>query len=264
MDLQLKGKCALVTGSSAGIGWAIAYELAAEGAHVVMNGRDEARVNAAAQRIRARVPGAEVRAVAADLATMAGCQRLIDATPDADILVNNLGIFDPRPFEAIGDSEWTRFFEINVMSGVRLSRHFLARMKSRHWGRIVFISSESGICPPGDMVHYGMTKSAQLSVSRGLAETCAGTGVTVNAVLPGPTATEGAGEFFAKFARDSGKSMQQVERDFFAQARPTSLLKRFIEPAEVAAMVAYVCSPRAAATNGAALRVEGGVVRALI
>lgn len=264
MDLQLKGKRAIVTGSSAGIGWAIACELAAEGAHVVVNGRDEARVSAAAQRIRAKVPSAEVRGVAADLATMQGCQRLIDAAPDADILVNNLGIFDPSPFEAIGDSEWTRFFEVNVMSGVRLSRHHLSRMKSRNWGRIVFISSESGICPPGDMVHYGMTKSAQLSVSRGLAETCAGTGVTVNAVLPGPTATEGAGEFFAKFARESGKSMQQVERDFFAQARPTSLLKRFIEPAEVAAMVAYVCSPRAAATNGAALRVEGGVVRALI
>lgn len=264
MDLQLKGKTALVSGSSAGIGWAIACELAAEGAHVVVNCRDDARVNAAAQRIRAKVPSAAVRGVAADLSTLQGCQRLIDAVPDADILVNNLGIFDPRPFEAIDDAQWTRFFEVNVMSGVRLSRHHLPRMKTRNWGRIVFISSESGICPPGDMVHYGMTKSAQLSISRGLAETCAGSGVTVNAVLPGPTATEGAGEFFAKLARESGKSMEKVERDFFAHARPTSLLKRFIAPAEVAAMVVYVCSPRAAATNGAALRVEGGVVRALI
>lgn len=264
MDLQLKGKTALVTGSTAGIGWAIACELAAEGAAVVMNGRDAARVESAVQRVRAKVSGADVRGVAADLATLPGCQRLIDAAADVDLLINNLGIFDPRPFEAISDSEWTRFFEVNVMSGVRLARHHLPRMKARNWGRVVFISSESGICPPGDMVHYGMTKSAQLSISRGLAETCAGTGVTVNAVLPGPTATEGAGEFFAKFARESGKSMEQVERDFFAHARPTSLLKRFIAPAEVAGMVAYVCSPRAAATNGAALRVEGGVVRALV
>ena len=184
MDLQLKGKTALVTGSTAGIGWAIACELAAEGAAVVINGRDAARVESAAQRLRAKVSGADVRGVAADLAALPGCQRLIDAAADVDLLINNLGIFDPRPFEAISDSEWARFFEVNVMSGVRLARHHLPRMKARNWGRVVFISSESGICPPGDMVHYGMTKSAQLSSSRGLAETCAGTGVTVNAVLP--------------------------------------------------------------------------------
>ncbi len=264
MDLQLKGKTALVTGSSAGIGWAIACELAAEGAAVIVNGRDEARTSAAVQRIRAKLPGANVRAVAADLGTMQGCQSLIDTAGDVDVLVNNLGIFEPKPFEQVSDADWARFFEVNVMSGVRLSRHYLPAMKQRGWGRIVFISSESGICPPAEMVHYGMTKSAQLSVSRGLAETCAGTNVTVNAVLPGPTRSEGAAALFGKAARESGKSLEQIERDFFTHARPTSLLKRLIEPAEVAAMVAYVCSPRAAATNGAALRVEGGVVRALI
>lgn len=264
MDLQLKGKRALVTGSSGGIGWAIARELAAEGASVVVNGRDARRLALAVERIGAEAKGADVAAVTADLATAEGCRQLAEAAADVDILVNNLGIFDPKPFEQIPDDDWLRFFEVNVMSGVRLARHHLPRMKARGWGRIVFISSESGICPPAEMVHYGMSKSAQLSVSRGLAETCAGTGVTVNAVLPGPTRTEGVAGFFEKLAQDAGKTLDETERDFFAHARPTSLLKRFIEPAEVAAMVAYVCSPRAAATNGAALRVEGGVVRALI
>jgi NAD(P)-dependent dehydrogenase (short-subunit alcohol dehydrogenase family) len=264
MDLQLKGKRALVTGSTCGIGWATARELAAEGACVVINGRDPARLASAVARIQAEVPGAAIDGVQADLSSAAGCQRLLDAAGEADILVNNLGIFEPKPFEHIGDDDWQRFFEVNVMSGVRLARHHLPRMKARGWGRIVFISSESGICPPADMVHYGMTKSAQLSVSRGLAETCVGTGVTVNAVLPGPTRTEGVGEFFAKLASDAGQTLQEAEHDFFKYARPTSLLQRFIEPAEVAAMVTYVCSPRAAATQGAALRVEGGVVRTLI
>jgi NAD(P)-dependent dehydrogenase (short-subunit alcohol dehydrogenase family) len=264
MDLQLKGKRALVTGSTCGIGWATARELAAEGACVVINGRDPARLASAVARIQAEVPGAAIDGVQADLSSAAGCQRLLDAAGEADILVNNLGIFEPKPFEHIGDDDWQRFFEVNVMSGVRLARHHLPRMKARGWGRIVFISSESGICPPADMVHYGMTKSAQLSVSRGLAETCVGTGVTVNAVLPGPTRTEGVGEFFAKLASDAGQTLQEAEHDFFKYARPTSLLQRFIEPAEVAAMVTYVCSPRAVATQGAALRVEGGVVRTLI
>ncbi len=264
MDLQLKGKRALVTGSTCGIGWATARELAAEGACVVINGRDPARLASAVARIQAEVPGAAIDGVQADLSSAAGCQRLLDAAGEVDILVNNLGIFEPKAFEQIGDDDWLRFFEVNVLSGVRLARHHLSRMKARGWGRVVFISSESGICPPADMVHYGMTKSAQLSVSRGLAETCVGTGVTVNAVLPGPTRTEGVGEFFAKLARDAGQTLQEAERDFFKYARPTSLLQRFIDPAEVAAMVTYVCSPRAAATNGAALRVEGGVVRTLI
>ncbi len=264
MDLQLKGKRALVTGSTCGIGWATARELAAEGACVVINGRDPARLASAVARIRAEVPDAAIDGVQADLSSAAGCQRLLDAAGEVDILVNNLGIFEPKAFEHIGDDDWQRFFEVNVLSGVRLSRHHLSRMKARGWGRIVFISSESGICPPAEMLHYGMSKSAQLSVSRGLAETCVGTGVTVNAVLPGPTRTEGVGEFFAKLASDAGQTLAEAEHDFFKYARPTSLLQRFIEPAEVAAMVTYVCSPRAAATNGAALRVEGGVVRTLI
>ena len=264
MDLLLKGKRALVTGSTSGIGWASARELAAEGAHVVLSGRDPARLASAVARIQAEVAGAVVSGVVADLSTAAGCQQLLDGAGELDILVNNLGIFEPKPFEQIGDEDWTRFFEVNVMSGVRLSRHHLPRMKARNWGRVVFISSESGICPPAEMVHYGMSKSAQLSVSRGLAETCIGTGVTVNSVLPGPTRTEGVGDFFATLARDAGQTLEQAEHDFFKFARPTSLLQRFIEPAEIAAMVTYVCSPRSAATNGAALHVEGGVVRSLI
>ena len=264
MDLQLTGKRALVTGSTSGIGWASARELAAEGAVVIVNGRDPERLASAVACIRAEVPGAAIDGVQADLSSAAGCQRLLDAAGEVDILVNNLGIFEPKAFEQIGDEDWLRFFEVNVLSGVRLARHPLPRMKARGWGRIVFISSESGICPPADMVHYGMTKSAQLSVSRGLAETCAGTGVTVNAVLPGPTRTEGVGQFFATLASEAGQTLAEAEHDFFKFARPTSLLQRFIAPAEVAAMVAYVCSPRAAATNGAALRVEGGVVRTLI
>lgn len=264
MDLLLQGKRALVTGSTSGIGWASARELAAEGAHVVLSGRDPARLASAVARIQAEVAGAVVSGVVADLSTAAGCQQLLDGAGELDILVNNLGIFEPKPFEQIGDEDWTRFFEVNVMSGVRLSRHHLPRMKARNWGRIVFISSESGICPPAEMVHYGMSKSAQLSVSRGLAETCIGTGVTVNSVLPGPTRTEGVGDFFATLARDAGQTLEQAEHDFFKFARPTSLLQRFIEPAEIAAMVTYVCSPRSAATNGAALHVEGGVVRSLI
>lgn len=264
MDLQLKGRRALVTGSSSGIGLAIARELAAEGAHVLLNGRDAQSLQQALERIQAELPCATVDAVQADLATAEGCEKLLMAAGAVDILVNNLGIFEPKVFEAISDADWLRFFEVNVMSGVRLARGQLVGMKQRGWGRVVFISSESGICPPGDMVHYGMSKSAQLSVSRGLAETCAGTGVTVNAVLPGPTRTEGVGDFFAKLASDAGQTLAQAEGHFFQHARPTSLLQRFIEPAEVAALVAYVCSPRSAATNGASLRVDGGVVRSLI
>lgn len=264
MDLQLQGKRALITGSTAGIGFACARELAAEGVSVIVNGRTSARVDAAREKILAEFPNADVQGVAADLSTADGVQSLLQAVPDVDILINNLGIFDPRPFEQIGDDEWFRFFEVNVMSGVRLSRHYLPRMKAANWGRIIFISSESGLCPPAEMVHYGMTKSAQLSISRGLAETCAGTNVTVNSVLPGPTKTEGVGEFFGKLAAEAGQTLEQTEIDFFAHARPTSILKRFIDPAEIASMVTYLCSPRSAATNGAALRAEGGIVRALM
>ncbi|PKO31633.1 MAG: oxidoreductase [Betaproteobacteria bacterium HGW-Betaproteobacteria-7] len=260
MDFQINGKTALVTGSTAGIGFAIAAELAREGAAVVINGRQQAGVDAALGRLREQVPDARVSGVAADLAGAAGCQTLFAACPQADIVVNNLGIFAPASFESISDSEWQRFFDTNVMSGVRVARHYLPAMKAANWGRIVFISSESGINTPGEMVHYGMTKSAQLAVSRGLAQSCAGTGVTVNAVLPGPTRSEGVGDFFAKLAGEAGISIDEMERRFFAEGRPTSILKRMIEPAEVAALVAYVCSARASATTGAALRVEGGIV----
>jgi NAD(P)-dependent dehydrogenase (short-subunit alcohol dehydrogenase family) len=267
LNLQLAGRRALVSGSTAGIGFAIAQALLAEGAAVTINGRTPAGVEAALARLRAAQPGAEVNGVAADLATAAGCEALADDAGGAaavDILVNNLGIFDPQPFEDITDAAWQRFFEVNVMSGVRLARVLLPGMKARNWGRVIFVSSESGVCPPPEMVHYGMTKSAQLSISRGLAETCAGSGVTVNAVLPGPTRTEGAVAFFGKLAEQAGQSLKEAERDFFAHARPTSIIKRFVEPAEVAAMVAFVCSPLAAATNGATLKVDGGVVRSLI
>lgn len=264
MNLQLHGQHALITGSTAGIGYAIAHALAAEGATVTINGRNEQSVGRALERLRAELPEASLRGIAADAATAEGCAKLAQGGPQIDILVNNMGIFDPKPFEDIPDADWQRFFETNVMSGVRLSRAVLPGMKQRNRGRIVFISSESGICPPAEMVHYGMTKSAQLSISRGLAETCAGTAVTVNSVLPGPTLTEGAKDFFDKLAKAQGVSFDEAATAFFADARPTSLLRRFIDPKEVAAMVAYVCSPLAAATNGAALRVDGGVVRSLI
>ena len=263
MDLQLNGKRALVTDSTADIGFAIAKALAAEGAAVVINGRAADRVEAALAQLREACPGAELSGVTADLATAQGCAALVAVCPDVDLLVNNLGIFDPKPFEDIPDADWLRFFETNVMSGVRLSRAYLGAMKRRNWGRIVFISSESGLCPPAEMVHYGMTKSAQISVARGLAETCTGTGVTVNSVLPGPTLTQGAEDFFATLAAGQGQTFDEAARDFFAHGRPTSILKRFIQPDEVASLVAYVCSPLAAATQGAALRVEGGVVRSL-
>ena len=260
MDLRISGKTAVVSGSTAGIGFAIASEMAREGASVVINGRSQAGVDAAVARLRSLPGDVRVRGVAADLSSAAGCQVLFDACPQADILINNLGIFDLKPFAAIADDEWLRFFDINVMSGVRLARHYLPAMQAANWGRVVFISSESGINTPGEMVHYGMTKSAQLAVSRGLAQSCAGTGVTVNAVLPGPTRSEGVAEFFGKLAADSGIGLDEMEHRFFAEARPTSIIKRMIDPAEVAALVAYVCSARAAATTGAALRVEGGIV----
>ncbi|MEN9887206.1 MAG: hypothetical protein RL758_1784 [Pseudomonadota bacterium] len=260
MNLQLQGKRALVTGSTSGIGFAIASALLQEGASVVVNGRTEAGVHAAIKRLEG---DGKVSGIAADVATVEGVNALVRQLPEVDILVNNMGIFDPKPFEEIGDSEWTRFFETNVMSGVRLSRAYISAMKQRNWGRIIFISSESGICPPAEMVHYGMTKSAQLSVSRGLAETCAGTAVTVNSVLPGPTLTEGAKTFFETLAAQQGIGFDEATKKFFAEARPTSLIQRFAKPEEVASLVTYLCSPLAAATTGAALRVDGGVVRSL-
>ena len=263
MDLGLRGKRALVTGSTAGIGFATARALASEGAHVTVNGRTEVRVGEAVDRLRGEVSNATVHGLAADLSSGDGCRALIGHLPDVDVLVNNLGIFEPKPFEQIPDEDWFRFFETNVLSGIRLARHYVGGMRSRNWGRIVFVSSESALQIPSEMIHYGMTKTAQLAVSRGLAETLAGTGVTVNCVLPGPTASEGVGVFVAQMAAARGLDAAAVEREFFATARPSSLLQRFATPDEVAAMITYVCSIRAAATTGAALRVDGGVVRAI-
>jgi NAD(P)-dependent dehydrogenase (short-subunit alcohol dehydrogenase family) len=263
MDLQLKGKLALVTGSTVGIGFAIAEGLAREGATVIVNGRSEARAAKAVENIREKIPDAKVDAFVADLSTSDGFEALQSVYPKVDILVNNLGIFNPQPFEEISDDEWRRFFEINVLSGVRLSRHYLPRMKQGGWGRIVFISSESALQIPVEMIHYGLTKTAQLAISRGLAESTIGTGVTVNSVLPGPTASEGVTDFVGKLASQSKQTASEFEKFFFEKVRPSSLLQRFETPEEVANLVVYICSPLASATNGAALRVDGGVLRSI-
>jgi len=243
MDLQLDDKRALVSGSTAGIGYAIAKALASEGAHVIVNGRTQQRVDAVIDKLsRARLKG-KVEGFAADLGTSEGVNQITAKYPDVEILVNNLGIFEPKPFEQIPDSDWFRFFEVNVLSGVRLSRHYLPRMTEHGWGRIVFISSESAIQIPKEMIHYGMTKTAQLAIARGLAETTAGTNVTVNTVLPGPTYSEGAETFVGQMATARKVSREEVEKEFFRSVRPSSLLKRFATVDEVAAMVVYVCSP---------------------
>ena len=264
MDLELRGKRAVVTGSTAGIGLAIAVELAREGAAVVVNGRTAARVAEAMSRVRERAPGAEVTGVAADLGTVDGAARLLVAAPEADIVVNNVGIFEAKPFADIPDEDWARFLDVNVLSGVRLSRHHLPRMLLRRWGRILFISSESALQIPAEMIHYGVTKTAQLGLARGMAELTRGTAVTVNAILAGPTRSEGVGQFVEGLARQRGKGADEVERDFFREARPTSLLQRFETPEEIAALVTFVASERASGVNGAALRVDGGVVRAIV
>lgn len=264
MNLGLRGKSAVVSGSTAGIGLAIATALAAEGASVVINGRTEARVSAALQTLRTQVPGAMARGVAADLGTAQGVETFLKQIPKTDVLVNNLGIFEVRPFDEITDADWLRFFEVNVLSGVRLARHYLHGMRAKNWGRIIFISSESGVNIPVEMIHYGMTKTAQVAVARGLAESVAGTGITVNSILVGPTASEGASGFMENIARQQGITMAQVEKEFFEKVRPSSLLKRFETPEEVAGVVTFVASTQGAVINGAAVRADGGVVRAAL
>ncbi len=260
MDLQIQNKLALVSGSTAGIGNAIARTLAAEGARVIINGRSQKSVDKVIDQLRPEVQG-EVFGFAGDLTTDKAAQQVFKEYPDVEILVNNLGIFEPVPFEDISDDDWRRFFETNVLSGVRLSRLYLPGMKDRNWGRIVFISSESGIHIPPEMIHYGMTKSAQIAVARGLAESVAGTRITVNSVLPGPTRSRGVVDFVGEIAKDKGKTFDEFEPEFIKQMRPSSIIKRFATTEEVAALVAYVVSPLASATTGAALRVDGGVVR---
>jgi NAD(P)-dependent dehydrogenase (short-subunit alcohol dehydrogenase family) len=264
MDLQLTNKKTLVTGSTAGIGFAIASLLAQEEAAVVVNGRSQGRVEDAVRRIRGENKDAQVTGVAADLGTKEGVDVLTSSVPALDILVNNLGIFEPKPFHEITDEDWLHFFQVNVLSGARLSRFYLPGMLQRNWGRLVFMSSESGVNIPVEMIHYGVTKTAQIALARGLAETTAGTNVTVNSVLPGPTRSEGVEQFVQDLAKGQGTDAATVEAEFFRTARPTSLLKRFATPEEVAALVVYVCIPRASATNGAALRVDGGVVRSIV
>jgi NAD(P)-dependent dehydrogenase (short-subunit alcohol dehydrogenase family) len=260
MDLQLNGRQALVSGSTAGIGYAIAEALAREGARVIVNGRTAAAVERAREAIRAAT-GRDVEGFPGDLGTAAAADAVAAAFPEVEIVVNNLGIFEPKPFEEIPDEDWLRLFEVNVLSGVRLARLYLPRMRAQNWGRIIFISSESAMQIPAEMIHYGVTKAAQVAVARGIAESVAGTGITVNSVLPGPTKSRGVVDFVGALSKQGGKTPEEVEADFFLHVRPTSLLKRFSTPEEIAAMVAYVASPLASATTGAAIRVDGGVLK---
>ena len=264
MHIDLSKHRAIVSGSTAGIGFAIAVGLARAGAAIVINGRSEASTIEAVRRLSELVPDARADGIAADLASAAGANYFVSKAGAADIVVNNLGIYGPKPFAEITDAEWDHYFEVNVMSGVRLARHYFPKMLAANWGRIVFVSSESALQIPAEMIHYGMTKTAQLAIARGLAELTAGTGVTVNSVLPGPTRSEGVATFLSEMAKSRGVSEAEIEQGFFAEARPSSLLRRFASVEEVANMVVYVASEQAAATNGAALRVDGGVVRAIV
>ncbi|MEH1765856.1 SDR family NAD(P)-dependent oxidoreductase [Nostoc sp.] len=264
MDLKLYGKSALVSGSTAGIGLAIALGLAQEGASVIINGRSEERVAQAIAKIQQSTPDAKVSGVVADTGTASGVEQLFEKVPHVDILINNLGIYEPKTFFDITDKDWLNIFEVNVLSGVRLSRQYLQKQLEQNWGRIIFISSESAIQIPVEMIHYGTTKTAQLAIARGLAEITVGTGVTVNSVLPGPTRSEGVEEFISQLAQERGISPAEVEAEFFQNVRPSSLIKRFATNEEVAAIVVYLSSPVASATNGAALRVDGGVIRSIV
>jgi NAD(P)-dependent dehydrogenase (short-subunit alcohol dehydrogenase family) len=264
MDLKLRDKLALVTGSTAGIGLAIASVLAHENATVIINGRQTDRVEEAIAKIRREYPGAKLEAFAGDLSKPEVAERAGTSFPGVQILVNNLGRFEPKPFNEISDRDWIEIIETNFMSGVRLSRHYLPKMKANKWGRVIFISSESAINIPVEMIHYGVTKTMQVALARGLAETTAGTGVTVNSILAGPTRSEGVQKFLGDMARSQGVEPVVIEKEFFEKTRPSSLLKRFATTDEVAVLVAFIASPLSSATNGAALRVEGGVIRSII
>jgi NAD(P)-dependent dehydrogenase (short-subunit alcohol dehydrogenase family) len=261
MDLQLNGKVALVTGSTAGIGYAIAKSLAAEGAQVYLNGRDQHKVDAVAHKLINETGNKSIKGIAADFSDKQQIQNLLTQLPEVDILVNNVGIFEPKEFSAITDEDWFKFYEVNVLSGVRLSRAYFDKMVAKNWGRIIFISSESALQIPAEMIHYGMTKTAQIAIARGLAELTKGTAVTVNSVLPGPTLSEGVGDFITALANDQGLTEAEIEKEFFTSMRGTSLIKRFITPDEIANLVTYVASPLSAATNGATLRADGGVIK---
>ncbi|MFD2864382.1 SDR family NAD(P)-dependent oxidoreductase [Mucilaginibacter antarcticus] len=261
MDLQLKDKIALISGSTAGIGYAIATQLAAEGAKVIVNGRTQQRVDDAVKSITKATGNQNVSGVVADFTNKAEIDALIAQIPEVNILINNVAIFEPKAFSDITDEDWLRFYEINVLSGVRLSRAYFDKMLAKNWGRIIFISSESAVQIPEEMIHYGMTKTAQIAVARGLAELTKGTNVTVNSVLPGPTLSEGVGGFIDNLAKDQNKTKAQVEEDFFKTMRPTSLIQRFLSVDEVANTVVYLSSPLASATNGAAVRAEGGLLK---
>jgi NAD(P)-dependent dehydrogenase (short-subunit alcohol dehydrogenase family) len=264
MDLQLKNKTALVSGSTAGIGYAIAKQLAAEGAKVIVNGRTAERVNAAVEQIKQDTGNTEVTGVIADFTKPDDIAALVEQVPQVDILINNVAIFEPKPFTQIPDEDWLKFFDVNVMSGVRLSRAYFDGMLQRNWGRIIFISSESALQIPEEMIHYGVTKTAQIAVARGLAELTKGTAVTVNTVLPGPTLSEGVGGFVQQLAKDQKKTEDEVKADFFKTMRPTSIIQRFLSTDEVANMVVYLSSPLASATNGASIRAEGGLLKTAV
>lgn len=264
MNLALQNKTALVTGSTAGIGLAIAKGLAAEGVRVIINGRTQSRIEEAAASIKEDFPAAKVSGVVADFSDQASIDQLLQQVPAVDILVNNVGIFKPVNFTEITDEDWQQMLDVNVMSGVRLSRHYFSKMIEQNWGRILFISSESGVQIPAEMIHYGVSKSAQIALANGLARLTKGTGVTVNSVLPGPTASEGVGDFIQSLAEQADKSRSEIEKDFFKKERPNQLLQRFASPTEVANLVVYLASPLASATNGAAMRVDGGTLPTIL
>ena len=263
MDMQLQGKRAFVSGSTRGIGFAIARALLAEGASVIVNGREAERAAAAVDRLRELVPGADVSALAADFEDATQVQTMLDALGHVDVLVNNVGLFEVMPFEAITDADWQRYFDVNVMSGVRLSRHVLDAMLAQGWGRIIFISSESGVNVPADMAHYGMTKAAVLALGNSLAKRTRGTDVTVNAILGGPTYSDGVADAVSQIAQAQGIPVDDLKSAIVA-GNQTSLLQRFIDPAEIANLALYLASPLASATNGAAVRADGGVLTTIL